>query len=202
MRSLNRERFRSLVLRYIEVPGAKFFKALGMSPSAVTIFGFALSVLAAMLVGMGYLFTGGLVFILAGIMDLIDGALARYTGKVSKLGALLDSVFDRLGEAVLYIGLAIYAIGLYSSDLVLGLFIITLLVALVVSLVVSYLRAKGESLGIDTRTGLMTRPERVVIISLGLVLSQVWLALTVIAVLSLYTMCQRMIHIWRNTMDE
>ena len=199
---MSRERFRSLLLRYFEVPGAKFFSALGLSPSAITICGFAVSIFAAILVGMGYLLTGGLVFILAGIMDLMDGALARYTGKVSKLGALLDSLFDRLGEGVLYIGLAVYAIGLYSSDTVLRLFIVTLLTALVVSQVVSYLRARGESLGIDTRTGLMTRPERVVVISLGLVLSQVWLALVVIAVFSLYTMVQRMIHIWRNARDD
>ena len=201
MRSLSRERFRSLALRYVELPGARFLRALGLTPNAVTLMGFATSVVAAVLVGLGYLLASGLVFLLAGFMDLMDGALARYMGRVTRSGALLDSVLDRLGEAALYAGLAVYAVLLYSSDTVLVSFLVTLLLALVSSQTVSYLRARGESLGVDTRTGLMTRPERVVILSLGLILSQIWLALGIIAVLSTFTLLQRLFHIWRHVRD-
>ena len=198
---MSREQLRALTLRYVEIPGARFLRALGLTPNAVSIAGFAVSVAAAVLVGWGQLLAGGLVFLLGGALDLMDGALARYMGRVSRLGALLDSVLDRLGEAALYVGMAIYAVLLYSSDTVLVSFLVTLLVALVSSQMVSYLRARGEGLGIETRTGLMTRPERVIILSLGLMLAQVWLALGVIAVLSSFTVIQRFLHIWRQAGD-
>ena len=99
-----REQVRGAVLRYVELPGARFLNALRLTPNAVTLMGFALSVVAGYLAGSGWLLAAGVVFLLGGALDLMDGALARLTGKESRFGALLDSVFDRLGEAALFVG--------------------------------------------------------------------------------------------------
>jgi len=157
--------------------------------------GFGLSVVAAYLVGSGWLLAGGVVFLLGGVLDLMDGALARLTGTVSPFGALLDSVFDRLGEASLFVGLAIYAVRADFSQGYLLFFIIVLLLALVFSQGVSYLRARGEGLGVFTRAGLMTRPERVVLLGVGLMIGQIVWVLVVIAAVSCFTLFQRMFTI-------
>jgi CDP-diacylglycerol--glycerol-3-phosphate 3-phosphatidyltransferase len=128
----------------------------------------------------------------------MDGALARLTGTVSPFGALLDSVFDRLGEAALFLGLAVYALRADYNERYLLLFITALLLALVFSQGVSYLRARGEGLGVFSRAGLMTRPERVVLLGIGLLLNQMIWVLALIAVVSCFTLFQRMFTIRRE----
>ena len=91
----------------MEVPGARALHGLGLSPNVVTLLGFLVSAGAAALVAVGYPLIGGIVFLAGGILDLLDGALARLTGQTSRFGALLDSVMDRLGEAALFLGIAI-----------------------------------------------------------------------------------------------
>ena len=102
-----REQFRAIVLRYVEVPGARTLRALGFTPNTVTILGFSISLAAAALVGASFLLAGGLIFLVGSVMDLMDGALARLTGRVTRFGALLDSVMDRLGEAAIFLGWAL-----------------------------------------------------------------------------------------------
>jgi len=196
-----REQFRGAVLRYFEVPGAKFFRALGFTPNSITILGFLIAVVAAYLVGSGWLIAGGIVFLAGGALDLMDGALARLTGRVSQFGALLDSVFDRLGEAALFVGLAVYALLADLNDNYRIFFITVLLLALIFSQGVSYLRARGEGLGVFTRAGIMTRPERVVLLGVGLLVNQIEWFLLAIAAVSCVTMFQRMFTI-RNMLDE
>ena len=99
-----RDELRSAVLRYLELPGAKLFRALKFTPNGITILGFLITVLSAYLVGSGWLLAGGIVFLFAGGLDLMDGGLARLTGKASPFGALLDSVVDRLSEASIFVG--------------------------------------------------------------------------------------------------
>ena len=147
--------------------------------------------------GMGYVWVGGIVFLAGGILDLFDGALARLTGQATPFGALLDSVMDRLGEAVLFLGIAIYVLREEFSEERTLLAIVAVVLALITSQMVSYLRARGESLGIDTRAGLMTRPERVVLLSAGLIagiasLRPLEIILAVIAAVSLITLLQRL----------
>ncbi|MCH7621044.1 MAG: CDP-alcohol phosphatidyltransferase family protein [Chloroflexi bacterium] len=201
-----RERFRAGLLRYVEVPGAKLLRALGFTPNAVTILGFLLSVAAAVLVAYDWLWPGGIVFLVGGGLDLFDGGLARLTGTESPFGALLDSVFDRLGEAALLVGLGIYGLRFISDDDQL-FFVLIVLLALVFSQGVSYLRARGEGLGAFTRSGLMTRTERVVILGVGLVVDGlisfpliVWILL-LIALVSCFTLFQRMFTI-RQILDK
>ena len=196
-----REQLRGAVLRYFEVPGAKLFRSLGFSPNGITILGFLIAVVSAYLVGSGWLLAGGIVFLAGGALDLMDGALARLTGRVSPFGALLDSVFDRLSEAALFVGLAVYALRADTTDNYRVFFIPVLLLALLFSQGVSYLRARGEGLGVFTRAGIMTRPERVVLLGVGLLVNQIEWFLLAIAAVSCVTLFQRMFTI-RGMLDK
>lgn len=196
-----REQFRAGLLKYVELPGARFLRALRFTPNAVTLLGFGLSVVAACLVGFGWLVAGGAVFLAGSGLDLMDGALARLTGTDSAFGALLDSVFDRLGEAALFMGLAVYAVQSDFSDNRRLFLILVVFLALIFSQGVSYLRARGEGLGVFTRTGVMTRPERVVLLGIGLLTGQIEWFLLAIAAVSCFTLFQRMFTI-RNMLDK
>lgn len=202
-----REELRSAVLRYVEIPGARAFNAVGLTPNIITLLGFFVCVVGALLVAFGWPLYGGIVFLVGGILDLFDGALARMTGKASPFGALLDSVFDRLGEAALFVGLGVYYLlgDLATGQLILS--ILSVLLALVFSQGVSYLRARGEGLGAFTTSGIMTRTERVIILGAGLIVEgiapvpiMVWV-LWVIAGVSCFTLFQRMFTI-RGLLDE
>ena len=196
-----REELRGAVLRYVEVPGARALNAIGLTPNVITLIGFSVCVAGAALVALGWPLYGGIVFLLGGILDLFDGALARLTGKASPFGALLDSVFDRLGEAALFVGLGIYYLlsDLMAAQLILS--VLAVLLGLVFSQGVSYLRARGEGLGAFTTSGIMTRTERVIILGAGLIAEglapvpiMVWV-LWVIAAVSCFTLFQRMFTI-------
>lgn len=200
-----REELRGALSRYVENPGARLFRALGVSPNAITLLGFAICVASAYLASNGWLLAAGIVFLVGGGLDMFDGALARMTGKDSSFGALMDSVFDRLGEAALFVGIGLYALesGLANdfSDNFLRFYVVIVLLALIFSQGVSYLRARGEGLGAFTRAGLMTRTERVVILGVGLVADGLtdfplmpWILLAIAAV-SCFTLFQRMFTI-------
>ena len=193
-----REQLRAALLNYVELPGARFLHALKLTPNAITLIAFGITVLSAVIVAWGYLWIGGIVFLVGSGLDLMDGALARLTGTASPFGALLDSVFDRLGEASLFVGLAVYALRADYDERQLLLFITALLLALIFSQGVSYLRARGEGLGVFSRAGLMTRPERVVLIGIGLLINQMIWVLVLIAAVSCFTLFQRMFTIRRE----
>lgn len=200
-----REQLRGAIRSYFEEPGARLFQAVGLTPNAITLLGFAVCVVSACLVASGWLLWGGVAFLVGSILDLMDGALARLTGRETPFGALLDSVFDRLGEAALFVGLGIYALRADHSDEYRAFFITALLLALIFSQGVSYLRARGEGLGVFTRAGLMTRTERVILLGVGLLLGWIpWLLfgiLVLMAAVSCFTLFQRMFTI-RNMLDE
>ena len=204
-----REQLRAAVLRYVEIPGARGMRAVGLTPNAVTLLGFAVCVAGAALTALGWPLYGGIVFLAGGILDLFDGALARLTGRASPFGALLDSVFDRLGEAALFVGMGIYYLrddALTPGQLLVSM--LAVLLGLVFSQGVSYLRARGEGLGAFTRAGLMTRSERVVILGAGLIAEGlapvpvlVWV-LWFIAAVSCFTLFQRLFAIRKLLAEE
>ena len=204
-----REQLRAAVLRYVEIPGARGMRAVGLTPNAVTLLGFAVCVAGAALTALGWPLYGGIVFLAGGILDLFDGALARLTGRASPFGALLDSVFDRLGEAALFVGMGLYYLrddGLTAGPLWVSM--LAVLLGLAFSQGVSYLRARGEGLGAFTRAGIMTRSERVVILGAGLIAEGlapvpvlVWV-LWVIAAVSCFTLFQRLFAIRKLLAEE
>ena len=174
---------------------------VGVSPNMVTMAGLAGAGISAWLSSEGMLWAGGAVMLFAGILDLFDGALARSTGQDSPFGALLDSVVDRVSEIVVLLGLLIYYARRDSLE---G----TVLVYLAVggSVMVSYLRARSEGLGIDCKVGIMTRPERVAALGFGLIVGQ-WVPMVMLVVLgaiaglTILTTAQRLFHTSRSLND-
>ena len=136
----------------------------------------------------------GLLLLVASAMDLLDGALARLTDQASRFGAVLDSTSDRLAESVVLLGLLVLY---FDDDSAVGVVLVFLV--LVASFMVSYLRARGEGLGFRSDVGLMTRPERIIVLAIGMIVSQVLVALAIIFVLSTFTAGQRFHHLWRET---
>ena len=141
---------------YVENPVVSLLRRLGLNPNLVTIVGLLISGVGAYFISAGQWWIGGLVVLFAGIFDLFDGALARATSSVSRFGALLDSTVDRVSEAVVLLGLLAYYL---SRDDDVGSILVY--AAIIGSIMVSYLRARSEGLGIDCKVGVMTRPERV-----------------------------------------
>jgi phosphatidylglycerophosphate synthase len=142
---------------------------LGLTPDGLTLIGFGITAIGAALLAGQLWVAGGLVVFLGGAFDMFDGTLARATGKASKLGAFLDSVFDRLGEAIVYLGIVV---GSVASDFDEATILAT--AALGAAFMVSYTRAKSEGLGFTAGTGMaavgvMPREVRLVILSLGLI---------------------------------
>jgi len=163
-----------------------------ISPNALSLVGFLLSLLAASQVALGHLLWGGLLVLLAGFVDLLDGAVARLGGQATPFGAVLDSALDRLSESAVLVGLVVHFGG---SSLVYLIYAV-----LVGSFLVSYIRARGEGLGLVMETGLFTRGERVVVLAVGLVFPVVlWPALALIALLSWFTVGERLFSIWQKT---
>ncbi len=188
-----RSRARTVSTRYFEEPLARSLMAVGLTPNRVTFLGLLVSVGCAYLLSQGMFLAGGAVLIFAGMMDMVDGALARRSCTASPRGALLDSVVDRVAEATVFLGLLVYYL-----DPVSAAEIVLINVSLAGSFMVSYLRARSEGLGVDCRVGIMTRPERVVALAVGLLLGQVTIALAVIAVLTVFTSLHRFWHIHRE----
>ncbi len=167
----------------------------GFSPTAVSITGLAITAVSGVVIGQGHLLGGALVFLLGSAFDMLDGDLARRQGTVSKRGAFLDSCFDRLGEAFLFAGLTWYfSAGEEGADR-LALLLITLTV--VGSLTTSYVRARAEGVGETCHVGWVQRTERVVLLTLGLLIGR-WALVPILgflAVATLATTVQRLAHV-------
>jgi len=138
----------------------------------------------------------GWLSLFAGSLDMLDGALARATNQASRFGALLDSTLDRYSELVLLGGLVLWSASRNALDELLLAF-----AALGGSLMVSYVKARAEGLGFSCEVGILTRPERVIILGLGLLTGLVLPALAIIAVLANVTAVQRLIHVWWAAKD-
>ena len=161
---------RARVKRIFE-PIALGMGRLGLTPDGLTLIGFAITTVGAVLLAMQLWLAGGVVVFLGGVFDMFDGTLARATGKVSKLGAFMDSVFDRAGEVIVYLGIiaGLQAVGVADGTLLAA-------AALGAAVMVSYTRSKSDGLGFTAGTGMaavgvMPREVRLIVLSLGLILA-------------------------------
>ena len=182
-------------------PMALALGRLGLTPDGLTLLGFSITVLGAVLVALQHWSLGGLVVLLGGIFDMFDGTLARATGRVSRWGAFMDSVFDRGGEAIVYIGVVFgAAVEEHTRVPILATS------AMASAFMVSYVRAKAEGLGFSTGTGmaavgLMPREIRLVILSVGLILADapnikpLEPTLAIITIGATLTVIQRILHV-------
>ncbi len=177
------------VLERIVRPFARVLMRAGVSPNQVSGAAVALNVVAAVLVIEGQLTAAGIVYLLAGALDLVDGALARVANRVSAAGAFLNSTLDRISEGVVFAAIA----WRFATDGRPEAAALTVL-ALLGSLLVSYTRARAEALGSRCNVGVMTRAERVVLIAAGLVFGLLALAIDLLVVLSFVTVGQRIVH--------
>jgi len=139
-----------------------------ISPNTLTIFGFIFSLITMILISQGYLLISGILIIFSSIFDLLDGALARYTRNTTNFGKFFDAVIDRLSEIAIYVGLFIYFMN--DSNSLLIIFIST-----ISNQLVSYIKTKYESIGIEGDIGVFTRPERIITLSLALIIGSFYL---------------------------
>lgn len=165
-----------------------------LKPNTLTLIGLAISGIAATAIAMKHLLLAGLLVLFSGLFDLLDGALARLTSQASSFGALLDSVADRVSEAILFLGLLVMYIREPSP-----LEIVLVFLTLVGSFLISYIRARAEGLGIQCQAGWFTRAERVMVLALGLLLNQVLIALLILVTLTFVTVGQRLVYVWQKS---
>lgn len=182
-------------------PIIDFFVKRKLNPNHFTTVGLILSIPAAYLFGSGNLRWGGLIMLLGGLFDIIDGQVARATNRVTKFGALYDSTLDRYSEVMIFFGLAYYFITLEWRFIGLNLALISAVavcVAIGGSVMTSYVRARAEGLDLECQVGIMQRPDRIVIIAVGALIHQFILviAVIVVAIFSNVTAIQRLFHVW------
>ncbi len=192
------EKVKDDVAELIE-PSTQYLVKKRFKPDVLTMVGFALNLVAALLFGLDMLRWAGVMVLLAGIFDLLDGQVARAGRTATTFGALLDSTVDRYSEIVVWFGMVVSFIragSLWTSS--------ALFFALAGSLMVSYVRARAEGLGEECKVGFMQRPERVVAIGVGALVGQIGLtvAVWVIAVLSNYTALHRVLHVRKRSRTE
>jgi len=169
--------------------------AIGVTPNMISAAGLVGNVVAGVLAAGGQFLAAGIVMLVFSGLDLLDGALARKTGTVTKFGAIFDSVLDRLSEAAVLGGLLFH-----YSEAGRTTPIVLCYAAIVGSIMVSYARARAEGIGLTLREGLFTRAERVLLLGGALVIAHgvvVW-ALWVLAVLSHLTAVQRVVTVWQR----
>jgi phosphatidylglycerophosphate synthase len=170
-----------------------------LTPNAISMTGFALNLLAAVLVTQRYFVLAGLAFVVGSVMDTLDGRYSRMSGKGTAFGAFLDSTLDRVEE-----GIVLITVAAYFSSRGMDFAVAACVAAVLGSLMVSYTRARAEALGVECKVGLATRPVRVVILSAGLVFAKggsifnvdlLAPAVYVLAVLTVVTVFQRVFHV-------
>ncbi len=187
---------------------ARFFQRLGVSPNQLTLAGLLLQAGVAVVIALGYLSLGGVLLVFSAVFDAFDGTLARMTGRSSRFGAFFDATLDRYAEALVLFGLLVYITGQPDSRTE----VLLIFAAVVGSLLVSYTRAKAESLRIPCNKGILTRAERVALLVIGLVLAT-WqplaalppvltIVLWLLAILSNLTAIQRIFAVRKATRDD
>ena len=167
-------------------PVAALLDRFGASANQVSVAGFVINVGAAALVVTGHLVPAGALYLFAGMLDLLDGVLARAGGKPTRFGAFLDSTLDRASEGVVFAAIG-YRFAAEGSAVDAGIVVL----ALLGSFLVSYVRARAEGLGAECRVGIATRAERVVLVALGLLSGLLPEAIRVVALLTAVTVAQR-----------
>ena len=168
--------------------------ALRVKPNILTLIGLFINVFAAVLFANGMFTWAGLVVLFAGIFDMVDGEVARRTGYVTRFGAFFDSVIDRYSDMILFLGLVVWYAKLDRI-----LYAALVVISLIGSIMTSYTRARAESLIPACKVGFLERPERIVLLIIGALTNRMGAAMWVMAILSNWTVSQRIWHTWQET---
>jgi phosphatidyl-myo-inositol alpha-mannosyltransferase len=186
--------FEERVRAVTQVIAGRLFGWSGISPNTMTTIGLLLTLSVTATLAAGHHVWGGILVLLTSAFDMLDGALARATDRKSTFGAFFDSTVDRYTEALILLGLLLY----YNRMATPGYEVVWIYLALVGSLMVSYTRARAEALGFECKVGLFGRPERIILLSLGLLVGWVSFALIILAIFTNFTAAQRVYHVWRE----
>jgi len=174
---------------------------LPVTPNQVTVAGMLATFVAGALAGLGYLLAAGIVLAISGTFDILDGALARATKASYPYGAFLDSTTDRYSEGAIYLGIAAYFLTHPGPDMQIK--VLGCMVALAGSYLVSYVRARAQSLGFKCDVGLFARPERVVATVIGLLFPVILpFVIYLLAVLTNFTAVQRIHEVWLQGREQ
>jgi len=173
-------------------PVGKLLYRVGISANVLTIAGLVIAAATAVAIGSGHLVLGFVGVVLTGVPDLLDGSVARYSGKAGPRGAFFDSVSDRVADALLFGGVAWYVADESEYLPVLALAVLAL------SMLITYERARAESLGFSARGGLMERAERMVFLSIGLLFDILVPVLWIMLALTAITAVHRFVMVWRQ----
>jgi CDP-diacylglycerol--glycerol-3-phosphate 3-phosphatidyltransferase len=171
----------------------RFLGGIGLTPNMLTVIGLILNAGVAAVIAWWDIRLGGALLLVASAFDMLDGAVARATGKGSKFGGFLDSTLDRYSESIVYVGVLIYILD--TPDAKTGA-ILTLL-ATTGALLISYSRARAEAAGYNASVGLVARPERVILLAICLIIGEPMWALWALAILTHLTAITRILHVWR-----
>ncbi len=185
---------RSVVSNWFERPAISLLISLKISADGATFIGLIIAVISGYYISQGQFILGGGLVLIGAIFDLLDGGIARSTGKVTKRGALTDSVFDRVSEIVILSGLGMYYV---SAEKVDSTAVLLAFAAIGGSLLVSYVRARAEGLGVKGTAGFLTRPERIVITVTGLVLGYPLIVLWILGIGTPLSAIWRFLDSWR-----
>lgn len=186
-----------VVFKGVLDPVGAFFNRLGILPNTMTLIGLAGTVVGAILLAMGKITVGGIVIMFMGLVDSLDGTMARLRGMPSDFGAFVDSVTDRYSELAIYGGLLYYFLQKGDAIPILGVYL-----AASGSVLVSYIRARAASLGMDTKVGFLGRFERYLVLAPSLILSIPMVGVWIIAVLANITAIQRIIDVRRQAHEQ
>ena len=185
------EQLRRVILVWLEIalaPVAKGILCLGASPNQVSVCGFVLNVVTAWLIASDHLVAAGVLYLIAGTLDMLDGILARLAGNATRFGAFLDSTIDRVSEGVVFAAIG-YRFALEGAAINSAVVVL----ALLGSFLVSYTRSKAEGLSVECKVGIGTRAERVVLVAVGLIAGLLTQVIYLIAFLTAITIVQRVL---------
>lgn len=172
---------------------------LNPNPNLLSLIGLGINVWAAIHYAFGQFWQAGIVMILANLFDMLDGRVARLTGRTTKFGAFLDSSLDRISDMGVFLGIMYYYTKLGTPQS--ALYVLLTGVALIGSVMVSYTSARAESLIPKCDVGFLRRPERVVLLILGSLLAKLEPTIWLMAILSFWTFCHRLYHTWVELRD-
>jgi CDP-diacylglycerol--glycerol-3-phosphate 3-phosphatidyltransferase len=186
-----------VVFKGILDPIGTFFNRLGIFPNTMTLLGLAGNIVGAVLIALGHMTIGGIVVLVMGLLDTLDGTMARLRGMPSDFGAFTDSVSDRYSELVIFGGLLYF----YSQkgDL---LSVVAIYLAASGSVLVSYVRARAAALGMDTKVGTLSRFERYLVLAPALILNIPMVGVWIIAILANITALQRILDVRRQALEQ
>jgi CDP-diacylglycerol--glycerol-3-phosphate 3-phosphatidyltransferase len=186
-----------LVFKGVLDPVGAFFNRLGIYPNTMTLLGLAGNIIGAILIALGQMTLGGIIVLVMGLIDTLDGTMARLRGMPSEFGAFVDSVTDRYSELVIFAGLLYYF--LHKGD---WLSVLAIYIAAGGAVLVSYVRARAASLGMDTKVGFLSRFERYLVLAPSLIFNIPLVGIWIIAIFANFTAIQRIVDVRRQAHEQ